>query len=262
MKTNQALFSALSRPKALFTATVTYVRLGLFTSDRTGNHNDKEGCEIMKWYLLTAGALLLNGCSYEKTNLRNDTEAAKYDPAASARIRIFSAPEKTASYIPGKTCEAYYNHPENGRLQGSIATRYHDPKQRYILWRGSDVLGMKAEDYQNRVIGMPATAHTNATKSDRLGYDEFVLPANQPVLVDISYKTDNGYCYPPTIQFVPKAGKDYEASLEFSKQNFMSSKCSIALVELSGAGLQQETRPVSTSYCSNDGHGHYFTVTP
>ncbi|WP_258538513.1 hypothetical protein [Pseudomonas sp. GW456-L15] len=47
----------------------------------------------MKWFLLTAGALLLTGCSYEKTNLRNDTETAKYDRTTSARIRIFSAPE-------------------------------------------------------------------------------------------------------------------------------------------------------------------------
>ncbi|MEY9333742.1 hypothetical protein ABH911_004053 [Pseudomonas protegens] len=216
----------------------------------------------MKWFLLTAGALLLTGCSYEKTNLRNDTEAAKYDPTNSARIRIFSAPEKPASYIPGKTCEAYYNHPENGRLQGSIATRHHDPKQRYILWRDSDVLGMKIEDYQNRVIGIPTTAHTEAVKFDRLGYDEFVIPANQPVLIDINYKTDNGHCYPPTIQFVPKAGKDYEASLEFSKQSALSSKCAINLVKLSGTGVLKETQAASTSYCGNDGHGRYFTVTP
>lgn len=217
----------------------------------------------MKLLILTAGALLLIGCSsYEKTNLRNDAESAKYHPTNSARIRIYSAPEKHAAYIPGKTCEAYYNHPENGRLPGNIATRTYDPKQRYILWRTSDVLAMKAEDYQNRVIGMPATTHTEAVKTDRLGYDEFVIPANQPVLVDIAYKSDNGYCYPPTIQFVPEAGKDYEASLEFHKQNFYSSKCSIELVALSGAGAVQETRPVSTSFCRSDGNGRYSTVTP
>lgn len=225
--------------------------------------NDKEGCYSMKLLILTAGAMLLVGCSsYEKTNLRNEAEAAKYDPTSSARIRIYSAPEKQAVYIPGKSCEAHYNHPENGRLQGSIATRTYDPKQRYILWRTVDLLGMKAEDYQNRVIGIPATTHTEAVKTDRLGYNEFVIPAHQPVLVYISYKADNGYCYPPTIQFVPEAGKDYEASLEFHKQNFYSSKCSIELVTLSGAGSLQETHPVSTSICHPDGNGRYSTVTP
>lgn len=217
----------------------------------------------MKLLTLTASALLLIGCtSYDKTNLRNEAEAAKYDPTTSARIRIYSAPEKYAIYVPGKTCEAYYNHPENGRLQGSIATRAHDPKQSYILWRTADLLGMKAEDYQNRVIGMPATAHTEAVKTDRLGYDEFVIPAHQPVLVDIGYKSENGYCYPPTIQFVPEAGKDYEASIEFHKQNFYSAKCSIELVTLSGAGSFQETLPVSTNICRPDRDGHYSTVAP
>lgn len=217
----------------------------------------------MKWLMLAAGALLLSGCSYNKTNLHNEAEAAKYDPATSARLRIYSAPEKLASYVPGKTCEAYFNHRVNGRLVGDIVTRTHDPKQRYILWRTSDVLNMKAEDYQNQVIGMPATAHTEAVKTDRLGYDEFVIPANQPVLVDIGYMVENGHCYPPAIQFVPEAGKDYEASLEFRKDSIISSaKCSVDLVALSGSGAIQETRPVPTSYCGNDGHGNYFTVTP
>ncbi|TKK33445.1 hypothetical protein PspCFBP13528_06990 [Pseudomonas sp. CFBP13528] len=216
----------------------------------------------MKMLILTAGALLLIGCSYDKATLRNEAEAAKYDPATSARIRIYSAPEKHARYIPGKTCEAYYNHPENGRLQGDIPTRTYDPKQRYILWRNSNVLDMKAEDYQNRVIGIPATAHTEAVKTDRLGYDEFVIPANQPVLVEIDYKTDKGYCYPPTVQFVPQAGKDYEASIEFHKPYFYASNCSIDLVALSGTGSPQETHPVSTNICRSDGHGRYSTVTP
>ncbi|MDM3886031.1 hypothetical protein QSV36_10515 [Pseudomonas sp. BCRC 81390] len=217
----------------------------------------------MKWIMLAAGVLILSGCSYNKTNVRNETEAAKYDPATTARIRIYSSPEKLAGFVPGKTCEAYHNHPVNGELQGMIWTREHDRNQRYILWRDTDLLGMQAEDYRNRVIGIPATAHTEAVKTDRLGYDEFVIPANQPVLVKIMYVEQNGsYCYPPDIQFVPKAGQDYEASLEFHKQSFISSKCSIDLVALSGAGSQQETTPVSTSFCGNDGHGRYFTVTP
>lgn len=217
----------------------------------------------MKWITLAAGVLILSGCGYNKTNVRNETEAAKYDPATTARIRIYSSPEKLAGFVPGKTCEAYHNHPVNGTLQGMIDSRTYDPKQQYILWRKVDLLGMKAEDYQNRVIGIPVTVRAEALKTDRLGYDEFVIPANQPVLVDISYSDHNGgYCYPPDIQFVPKAGQDYEASLEFHKQSFISSKCSINLVALSGSGSQQETSPVSTSFCGNDGHGRYFTVTP
>lgn len=128
----------------------------------------------MKWIMLAAGVLILSGCSYNKTNVRNEAEADKYDPAATARIRLYSSPEKLAGFVPGKTCKAYYNHPVNGELQGMIWTREHDRNQRYILWRDRDLLG----------------------------------------------------------------------------------------VAINGAGSQQETSPVSTSYCGNDGHGRYFTVTP
>ena len=89
--------------------------------------------------MLAAGVLILSGCSYNKTNVLNETEATKYDPATTARIRIYSSPEKLAGFVPGKTCEAYHSHPVNGALQGMKSNFNRDRPP-----HASDRSGLKA----------------------------------------------------------------------------------------------------------------------
>jgi len=204
---------------------------------------------------------LVQGCSYEKMNVRNDAEAAKYDPASTARVRFFSSPEYYSSYQPGAACEDF--HPGKATDKKTYL-RVYENKESYILWRDTDLRGMKAEDYRNKVIGMPTSKTTEALKSDRLGYDEVVIPVGKPSVLSINYsmhsQEGSASCYPSPVSLNPEAGKDYEVKFVFEKPQFLVTTCKLTVSELSGVGSPQDVREVKTDLCVKNEHYDYETV--
>lgn len=204
---------------------------------------------------------LIQGCSYEKVNVRNEVEAAKYDPASMARVRFFSSPEYSSSYQPGAACEDFHSGKATDR---KTYLRVYENKESYILWRDADLLGMKAEDYRNRVIGIPASRTTETLKTDRLGYDEVVIPAGKPSVLAINYsmrsQEGSASCYPSPVSLNPEAGKDYEVRLVFEKPQFLVTTCKLSVSELSEAGSPREVREIKTDLCVKNEHYDYETV--
>lgn len=201
---------------------------------------------------VTFFALLVQGCSYQKTNITNEAEKEKYSPEFSSRIRAFNSPETTGSYKTLASCEDV-SQPKTGKDVDSKIFRDRTSTKTYILWRRVDLLGMKEEDYINRVIGIPATLTTEAVKSERLGYDEFVIPAGKPTVLRMSYdaSSDSGHswCYPKPAYLTPKAGKDYEVKLEFRKIDLLSSGCRIVISEITGAEMIKQPQEISSNTC-------------
>ncbi|MGC6369016.1 hypothetical protein [Pseudomonas sp. K2I15] len=196
---------------------------------------------------LALACLMLGACSYTKTTLPNDQEAARYDPATSARVRIFSSPEFIGAYQPGKSCAQLDTKAVN---RGLIDTTVYKHQESYILWRKVDLRGMQPENYQNNVIGIPPSQATQRLQTDRLSYSEFVLPAGKPSVVHVKYLAQDGSCSPPPIMFEPQAGKDYEVSLQFTKENFIATpRCQVSVVALDGAAAIKQSVPVTTQPC-------------
>lgn len=200
-------------------------------------------------------ALLVQGCSYQKTNIINEAEKEKYSPYFSSRIRAFNSPETTGSFKTLENCKDA-SQAKNGKDVESRIFRDRSSTKTYILWRRVDLLGMKEEDYVNRVIGIPATLTTESLKSERLGYDEFVVPAGKPTVLIMSYNasSDSGrsWCYPKPAYLTPKAGKDYEVKLEFEKIDFLSSGCRVVISEITGANMIKQPQEISSNSCVSD----------
>lgn len=204
---------------------------------------------------ITFFALLVQGCSYQKTNIINEAEKGKYSPGLSSRIRVFNSPETTGSYKTLESCKDT-SQKKNGKDTESKAFRDRTSTKTYILWRRVDLLGMKEEDYINRVIGIPATVTTESLKSERLGYNEFVIPAGKPTAFAMIYyaSSDSGTskCYPKPAYLTPKAGKDYEVKLEFEKIDFLSSGCGIVISEITGSDTIKQTQRINSNSCVSD----------
>lgn len=217
-------------------------------------------------YLLVA-LVLLQGCSYEKTLVRKEAEASTYDPASMARIRLFSSPELSASYQPGATCEAFHPSKKNDT---KIAARQYKKEQHWLLWAKTslDLRGMEPEDYQNRVIGMPETKQTRNLRNDRVGYDEFVIPAGKPTVVMINFtahdstRNSDSWCFPPPVALTPEAGKDYEISLVWERPNIFVANCRLSVAELVGQEVVKDVREVKTALCAENKNFDYDTVNP
>lgn len=204
---------------------------------------------------ITLLALLVQGCSYHKTNVVNETEKGKYNPELSSRIRVFNSPEITGRYKTLESCTDE-SQVKNGKGGGFKPFRDRTPTKTYILWRRVDLLGMMEEDYINRVIGIPPTVTTESLKLDRLGYNEYVIPAGKPTILDLKYYavSDSGksWCYPKSAYLTPKAGQDYEVKLEFEKADFLSSTCKVVVSEIRGADTIKKLEGISSNSCVSD----------
>ncbi|PYC45896.1 hypothetical protein DMX05_00700 [Pseudomonas soli] len=216
---------------------------------------------------LTLVAAGLHGCSfYEKTNIRNEAETAKYDPATTARIRAFTSPEITGSYQANATCEQYRPLQTKEGTPLTVTFKDRTSTKQYMLWRRVDLLGMVEEDYINRTIGVPASTTTEELKNDRVGYNEHVIPAGKPIVLSLGFHavSDQGkaWCYPKPVYLVPQAGKDYEVRYITVKESFMSSSCKVAVSELTGNGPVKTPQPVKTGVCVPDKGYLYRTVGP
>lgn len=194
-------------------------------------------------------ALFIHGCSYSKVSVKNEVEAAKYDPVSTARVRVFSSPESVASYYPGLSCT------EAKRVGSKEANplRVYENKERYILGRKADLLGMKVEDYRNTTIGMPASEATQELEKDRLAYSEVVVPAGMSSVFSMFYSVNDqnvrAYCYPPSVSISPRAGADYEVRLILDQKAFGRSSCHVSVKELSGEGTVKKLSETKFDVC-------------
>lgn len=204
---------------------------------------------------ITLLALLVQGCSYQKTNINNEAEKGKYNPESSSRIRVFTSPEITGKYKTVESCEKA-SQIKNENDTGFKNFRDRTSTKKYILWRNVDLLGMVEEDYINRVIGVPATVTTESIKAERLGYNEYVIPAGKPTVFAMSYyaSSDSGkfWCYPNSAYLTPKAGKDYEIKLEFEKTNLVSSVCRVVVSEITGNDAIKKPQKINSDSCMSN----------
>ncbi|EED42347.1 hypothetical protein EBI_22298 [Enterocytozoon bieneusi H348] len=56
-----------------------------------------------------AVSLTLIGCATTKTDVRNEAQISRYDPANTARVRLITGDTTHAGFISGQTCEMFYN---------------------------------------------------------------------------------------------------------------------------------------------------------
>ncbi|MGX5728769.1 hypothetical protein ACWKWZ_27320 [Metapseudomonas otitidis] len=193
--------------------------------------------------------LFIQGCTYDKFSVRNEAEAAKYDPASMARVRVFSSPEMIASYYPGSSCL------EVGGVgsKKDIPLREYRGGEKYIFGRKADLLGMRAEDYKNTTIGIPLSETTEELMKDRSAYNEVVVPAGVSSVFSIFYSLRdehvNSSCFPPRVSISPRAGADYEVRLVFESKSWGQSWCRLSIKELIGDGAVKKTAEVNSEVC-------------
>lgn len=215
----------------------------------------------MRLSLVFVSVLILAGCGTSKTNVTNSAEAAKYDPASTARVRIVAGSWVWAGYVTGQSCEQYFNVSRNSGIvppPGWRLARHHEHEELNFFtthW---------PSDYQNNVIGMPASSKTQAIDSTDGYYDELVVPAGQTFIAAVSFGAVRAHCYPAPASFVPQSGKDYEVRLDYSQSSYFApTKCRVGVYELQPAGASSSAaaeRPMPADYCVADPAGLYHTL--
>lgn len=147
----------------------------------------------MKIYLLALfPILLLSGCG--STSHERSIQDHPYDPANSARIRLYGNNGLLAEINPGQACDS------SKEPLGAYGQSFAD--------KINSTLGQ----HTKRSVGMPISwksAHLSYGES----YSEFVIPAGKPSVVRTRLLTAEVRCAPDARVFVPEAGKDYEAYL-------------------------------------------------
>lgn len=211
----------------------------------------------MKHTALLLIVISLVGCTSTKTDIRNEAEAAKYNPTTMARLRIVTGEGNDGSFVSGKMCEQLFDAPRINpwvsMVTGKTAPQTTTPAQGP---RGG-FFALRPFNHQNIIIGMPPSTATRTINSTRFVYDEHVVPAGQPLIVRMDHSDTAMKCNPPPRIFMPEAGHDYEVQYRFA-----ANKCSIEIQQLdSSNGTPQET-PLLAGVCSFGSNGAYRTITP
>lgn len=195
----------------------------------------------------------LAGCGTQKINVINQAEASKFNPATSARLRLVSGEGALGGFVSGQKCETYFNETtflfpqgRSGWVNAHIKTNSEPP--------------LREPDTQNSVIGMPETAATTSINSSKRYYDEYVVPANQPVITGASMDGSKGTCTPTPVLFTPEPGADYEISYQFVQNGLFSTGCQTHVRKLSKTGSIATEAPVFPKFCAKNDKGRYVTV--
>lgn len=217
---------------------------------------------LVRSLLLLATVLAMAGCGTNKVNIENVVEAQKYDPASTARIRIFSGQAVYGGYVVGQTCETYYNVSKKSGIvppPGWRVVRNHKKEEL------SSITLRYPSDYQNNVIGMPSSKKVQNINATNGYYDELVIPAGQTFIASLWFGAGKSGCSPAAASFIPQAGKDYEIRFDYTSESYFSpTMCHVGVYELQSAGGPSNVvreLPISTNYCLSDSSGTYHTVT-
>lgn len=203
--------------------------------------------------LLFLSASLI-GCATTKTDVRNEAEAAKYDPATTARIRLITGEGTVGGYVIGQSCETFYNKsartlPRN--QSGWIDAHVHTPG--LYPWRESDT--------RNLVIGIPPTKASKSINDTKLQFDEYAVPAGKPLIVYLGSWSSAVSCTPKPIVFTPEPGRDYEFQLEMVKLGTFRGGCMIGARKLTALGAATVELPLMPDLCLRGAGDIYRTVT-
>ena len=209
----------------------------------------------MKAPLLFLFTLCLAGCAYQKTDVRNEAEAARFDPSNTARIRLFTGEGTQGGYVVGSSCEAFFTPANSNVPPAQIGWKdAHVHTAGLFPWRESDT--------RNLVIGIPPSNATKNVNTTQQVYDEYVVPANQPLLVSLFSWSSAVSCRPTPISFTPEAGRDYEFQLEGVKISTFRGGCIIGarrLISL-GSGAPTVELPLLPDLCVTAPNGMTRTV--
>jgi len=205
----------------------------------------------MKYAAPLLTILVLAGCATTKTDIRNDPEAVKYDPATSARIRIITSPNTQGYFVSGQTCEQFFNVSVRKDAESDLVTPAHP---------SGGLSGMLTNVFRNNVIGMPASIATREINSTPRFYDEHVVPAGKPLIVRLYYRDSRLICRPAPRVFTPQPGVDYEFEYLEPENGFFSQyKCTTAFRTLNTQGSTTTETPTETAMCIHSPDG-YHTV--
>ncbi|MEP9320316.1 hypothetical protein ABKS89_24445 [Pseudomonas sp. LABIM340] len=208
---------------------------------------------MMKTPVVLCFALALAGCATKKTDVRNEAEIAKFDPETTARIRLITGDGVKGGFASGLTCETV--------LSGSSSRdlRIHDAWRQAHL-DGPGIAPWRDTDSQNTSVGVPASSASKEINSTRKQYDEYVVPANQTLIVQLA-AVGSYTCDPSPLLVTPEPGRNYEFQLEYFLQG-ISGKCAISAKKLDDlAGVTVEV-PLRTKLCSRAQDGKFVTVDP
>lgn len=208
----------------------------------------------MRAALLLLAPAVLTGCTFKKTDILNEAEAKKYDPTMMARVRLISGGSSYGGFITGQSCEHYYNVSKKNAAPGKAPEGWV-PSRTSPPGESLDIFYMAPSDYQNNVVGMPASTVSSKIDDTRQYYDEHVVPAGQTLISFIASVSSRSSCSSAPVSFVPQAGKDYEIRQVFAT-DFPKAYCRNAVFEL-GAGHES---PVVTNYCVTDKSGVSHTA--
>jgi hypothetical protein len=211
----------------------------------------------MKHFALLLIATSLIGCTSTKTDVRNEAEAARYNPATTARLRIVTGEGNDGSFVSGKMCEQLFDAPRinpwvsmvTGKTTPQTSTPAQAPREVFFA--------LRPFNHQNMIIGMPPSTTTRTIDSTRLVYDEHVVPAGQPLIVRMEHSDTAVRCNPPPRIFMPEAGQDYEAQYRIA-----ANKCSIEVQLLESSNDNVQETPLLAGVCSYGPNGAYRTITP
>ncbi|MGE8154209.1 hypothetical protein ACQKP5_23590 [Pseudomonas vancouverensis] len=218
------------------------------------NMKTRTRLRFIKNAFLLCFAVSLGGCATTKTDVRNETEAAKYNPTNTARIRMITGDSTTGGFVSGHSCETFFNDVQpNKRRELTDWRDAHPDSSGFYPFRDSDK--------QNRVIGIPATNASQTINNSPRFFDEFVVPANERLLVAFAMGGGSVSCFPKPVTFVPEPGRDYELEYQFSKISTFKGGCIIAVRKIGSQGTTSEI-PVYPQRCTQDTKGIYHTVNP
>lgn len=196
-------------------------------------------------------AMTLIGCTTTKVDVRNEAEAAKFDPATTARVRVISGDNVQGGFVSGQSCETFYNDSlKRLPLEQSGWKEVHIDSPGLFPFRESDK--------RNSVIGMPASKFSKTINNSPRLYDEYVVAANQPFLA-VLYMAGSISCQPKTLSFTPEPGQNYEMDFQFIKLSTFTSGCTINLRKIEVAGNSTTETAIQPQVCVRTEDGLFHT---
>jgi hypothetical protein len=188
----------------------------------------------MKSVATVAGtAAMLSACSLLQPAHHVKQANPPYDPATQARVRILTGNGTgVGNFWKNSSCYSY---------------SLPDPANRVRVNEG--LWGELKYSSTSVVIGMPPSPR-KGMRPDGLDFKDFikeyVVDANEPLTVGLAY--GNGYvsCSPPEATFVPQAGQDYDAFLDW-KDRF----CWVAVHRIDGRGSDDPVSVKRATKCAD-----------
>ncbi|MNE07568.1 hypothetical protein D3C80_1001930 [compost metagenome] len=196
----------------------------------------------MKTPLLLLLAIGLTGCASTKIDVRNEAEAAKFNPTDTARIRLFTGEGVYGGFATGHSCESFFkkaNEELSKEQLGWKDAHVHTPG--LYPWRESDS--------RNLVVGMPPSKASRKVNDTMQQYDEHVVPANKPLIVKLYIWSSAASCAPKPASFTPEPGRDYEFQVETYKISTFSAGCAIRSRNLEVIDGTTKELPLNPNLC-------------